>query len=287
MVIKNPSYYLHRAREQKHPMRWVVSRILWRTGLCRLFTIDRGTYRLRFFPSSLSAEYWANKDERKDEEEFFRAYLRPGDTVVDVGANVGALSLAASVVVGESGRVFAIEPHPMVFGYLSANIKLNGRGNITPFNTALGDTPGRICFSDLLSDDCNEIVVESKLSVPVTTLDSLLPDRRQRLALLKVDVEGYEKFVFAGGADVLARTDCLYFEVWEMHCAKYGYSSVDLLNQIRSSGFSILQLDNNRTVNLISGDYRAANCVNLIAVRDVVDFCTRSGFRFSNNNGAG
>ena len=279
MESKNPIFYLRRARAEKRPVRWVISRVLWRTGLCRFFVIDRGTYKLRFFPSSLSADYWLNANERTDEEEFFRTYLRPNDTVVDVGANVGALSLAASRAVGESGRVFAIEPHPAVFAYLFANIKLNGSRNITSLNTALADKPGQICFSDLRNDDCNRIVAESGLIVPVATLNLLLSLEPSRVALLKVDVEGYEKFVFDGASDVLSRTDCVYFEVWETLCSKYGYTSTELLEQLRSHGFELLRLASKGTVNLIPRNFSATDCVNLIAVRDVDAFCKRCGFQ--------
>ena len=89
---------------------------------------------------------------------------------------------------------------------------------------------------------------KSNLRVPVTTLDALLSQSVERIALLKIDVEGYEKYVLAGGSVTLGRTDCLYFEVWDAHCSKYGYSSVEILDSLRARGFTLVRLSDNNSV---------------------------------------
>src|SRR5687768_378891 len=107
------------------PMRLVTSRFLMRTGLCRLFSIQRHKYTLTFFPTALSAALWINPRERHDEEMFLRDLVGPGDTVIDVGANIGSITLALADAVGPSGRILSIEPHPRLFRSLTANIARN------------------------------------------------------------------------------------------------------------------------------------------------------------------
>jgi len=71
--------------------------------LCRHFEITTELYRLRFFPTALSCALWTDPRARQADEDFYRRYLRRDDTVVDVGANVGNLTLAAAALVGARG----------------------------------------------------------------------------------------------------------------------------------------------------------------------------------------
>jgi hypothetical protein len=50
----------------ERPIRNLVGRLLWQTGLCRRFTIRKNGYVLRFFPSSVSCAYWIDPDARAD-----------------------------------------------------------------------------------------------------------------------------------------------------------------------------------------------------------------------------
>jgi len=70
----------------------------------------------------------------ESEVAMMRNFLKPGDTVIDVGANIGDLTVPLSRVVGESGRVYAIESNPTVFNVLCANLALNSLVNVKPIN---------------------------------------------------------------------------------------------------------------------------------------------------------
>jgi FkbM family methyltransferase len=70
--------------------------------------------------------------------------LRPGDTFVDVGANIGYYTLLASKIVGAQGQVIAIEASPSVFQALQQHVQVNGRTNIRLFNVAASDVPGEM-----------------------------------------------------------------------------------------------------------------------------------------------
>ena len=86
----------------------------------------------RFYPTTRTASVWLDRTKiRNDEVRFLRAYLREGDTYVDVGANIGELVLTAASAVGGGGRIVAIEAHPIIFKYLTGNVALNRIQNIT------------------------------------------------------------------------------------------------------------------------------------------------------------
>jgi hypothetical protein len=87
-----------------NPVRYFLAKFLVKTGLCVHFIVDRGYYKLRFFPSGVTGEMFIDGSSRLREDEgvLFRL-LRKGDTYVDVGANVGSLLFTAKHIVGTSG----------------------------------------------------------------------------------------------------------------------------------------------------------------------------------------
>ncbi len=147
--------------------------------------------------------------EFSDEEvEVFRQIVRPGDVVVEVGANIGAHTLPLAKQVGDSGMVHAFEPQRMVFQTLCANIALNGLKNVICRWEAVGDVRGTINVPQL---DCARLNNFGGLSlqtnadgepVPVTTIDSL---NLLRCNFLKADVEGMELSVLRGAQQTIAK----------------------------------------------------------------------------------
>ena len=92
--------YLRILRNHKRPLRFIAGRALVKSGLCTRLTIPQDGYRLRFYPSNLSEQLWVDRSWREPELQLIRAYLRVGDHVIDVGANVGDTALAAALEVG-------------------------------------------------------------------------------------------------------------------------------------------------------------------------------------------
>ena len=263
-------------RGHKRPARFVLARLLMLTGACRLLTIPQAGYRLRFHPANRSSQLWIDPDERVDELQFLRDYLKPGDRVVDVGANVGETVLTAAVGVGPEGHVTGIEPHPKTFQFLSDNVRLNGVSNVALINSAVGCTSGVVTFSDDRRDDMNR-VGEGGLRVPVERLDALVPDRGP-VALLKVDVEGYERFVFEGAPALLNRTAAVFFEVSSSHFARFGYHTRDVLALLARTGFTVFRISRPNRLVSITEDFDTDAFENLVALRDADEGRRRTGW---------
>jgi FkbM family methyltransferase len=142
------------------------------------------------------------------EVDLFRQVLRPGMTVVEAGANIGAHTLPIAQFVGPSARVIVFEPQRTVFQMLCANLALNRLEQVEAHWAAVADYQGEILVPRLDSTAKNNFGGLSIEGAPfgdkvrVVTLDALqLP----ACHFLKIDVEGMELDVLRGAADTIRR----------------------------------------------------------------------------------
>ena len=181
-------------------------------------------------------------------------FVGPGDTVVDVGANVGTHTTAFANGVGTGGRVIAFEPQPRVFELLERNVQANGYDNVSLYRFALGaersvryapptDYAAHVNVGavSLLSD-----AEESSHPVDVVTLDSFELDA---VRLIKIDVEGMECDVLRGAVRTLRR--CRPVVSVECNSAEAGAAVLTLLADAEYT-FSI-----NRTAAFNPANHRA------------------------------
>ena len=182
------------------------------------------------------------------EARFVRRLLRPGDHVLDVGANVGFFTLIAAARVGPGGRVAAVEPIPHNVGVLKENLRLNGFGQVTVTQAAAGDHAGEIRLGldhpdpreTGVSGHYTEGGARDALTVPLVTVDELLRGR-PRLRLAKIDVEGSEPRVLAGMAETLAADppDALLMEINPRALARQDSGVDDLVGPLRAAGYEL------------------------------------------------
>lgn len=135
-------------------------------------------------------------------------FVKPGDAVMDIGANVGAISLNMARRVGNSGRVYAIEPGPLTHDRFQNTIRKNRIENISLIQIGLSKSKGELQWKLDRGNLGNAFLVESggDLNVPVTTLDALADEHSiGELSFIKVDVEGMELEVFQGGTSTLEK----------------------------------------------------------------------------------
>lgn len=123
-----------------------------------------------------------------------RRYVKAGDVCADIGANVGALSLAMAQQAGPTGMVYAFEPGPMLYERLQTNIRLNHLRCIVPIQQGLSDRRGVLHWAEDMNNRGNaDLLGTSGLPVWVLTLDEFCQERGvTRLDFIKVDTEGME-----------------------------------------------------------------------------------------------
>ncbi len=260
-----------------------TARNLIKLRLSSLFRIRQKGFVLKFYPSSMSRKLWVGQylsESYREEQEFFRHYLRPDDGVIDVGANIGFFTLIFSTLVGKYGKVYAFEPHPRIYRYLQGNLALNRAENVYAFNIALGAERCTVNISNRKGDDRNSVI---KTGIGITVLQKRLDElgiEDEPIALLKIDVEGYENFVIEGAGQALKNVQCIYFEAVERHFLKFGYNLGDLLNILISQGFQILRIEGDKVWSVLPNSYRKMS-KNLVAVREIQPFLNRTSFEFS------
>jgi FkbM family methyltransferase len=137
-------------------------------------------------------------------EPWMTYYFKPkeGDVVIDVGAHVGKYALYSAKLVGESGVVIAIEPHPENYRALMRNIELNGFKNVIALNVAAYNCNGK--KMPLIGSIDQEYTVKAAVEegcilVETKKIDSVLEELDiQKVDYAKVDVEGAELEVLEG-----------------------------------------------------------------------------------------
>lgn len=101
--------------------------------------LNAGQHTLKLYPDGSIAKVLYYGDFEAVELDFVASYLKPGMTVIDVGANVGLYSLISSVMVGTTGKVHAFEPGRLSFERLQRNLNLNRCKNVVATHIALSN----------------------------------------------------------------------------------------------------------------------------------------------------
>lgn len=202
-----------------------------------------------------------------EEMSFLLHFLRKEDMFIDIGANIGSYTVLASAHVG--AKTISFEPHPATFQRLMDNVRINNiTERVIPYNEGLGNSKSKLFFTDKL-DTANHISEKENndtIKVNVNKLDN------KELALntatlLKMDVEGYEKYVIEGGLSTF-KNENLKAMIVELNNAseKYGYKPADLHNIILGLGFAPFSYDPFKR-NLIQLD--SPGNYNTIYIRDI------------------
>jgi FkbM family methyltransferase len=203
--------------------------------------------------------FWLGEYERETTAAFL-ALLRPGMTVLDVGANVGYFTLLAARAVGPEGRVVAFEPVNENHELLCENVRLNGLENVTVERVALADrdATGRMFLyrkdvnsgmGSLMGLEANAAVEQR--AVATCTLDAYLAGARiDRVDVIKMDIQGGEGKALDGMRETLAR-DAGPTLIWELNplvLAEYGDSASRLVRLLEACGYRSRLLASRRLV---------------------------------------
>lgn len=177
-----------------------------------------------------------------------RKFLRKGCVALDVGANVGALTMLMAKIV-ETGIVYSIEPGPPNYARLLSNLKLNTGllDCIKPLQMGLSDRNGELFWSEDLQNRGNAGLSRNHgLPVTVITLNELVRrERIERLDFVKIDVEGMEYEVLKGGINSLHDLrPAIYYETLEPFRESRGFDIfAEIETMLNSIGYKLFGVD--------------------------------------------
>jgi FkbM family methyltransferase len=176
------------------------------------------------------------------------AAVKPGDTVLDVGANVGQYTALLSRLVGPAGRVLAFEPDPRTHAMLESIVRALGLANVETFQLALGDAAGTASIVRVLDEDGLPNIGLTHLAAAgeapsaetaVATLDTACAEV-EACVFVKIDVEGTELQVLHGGARFLAtRRPLLMIELDHALSARYASSPEQVIALLEGLGYEL------------------------------------------------
>jgi FkbM family methyltransferase len=161
----------------------------------------------KFNYTSLEFGGWSRQIEvyATDTNEYWLRHCRPqqGDVIVDVGAGRGEDAVTFSRAVGETGRVIAIEAHPVSFAILKNFCRLNRLANVTPLQLALMDKPGTVRVAESKSSWMENAIAHgegsSGIEVQAGTLNDVCKEQGLKdIAFLKMNIEGAERYALLG-----------------------------------------------------------------------------------------
>lgn len=244
-ILQHPANRQNRLRALTRGWGWQVRKRL----RPRPVDVDYEGYVLRCYPDSQSVSnvwyFTARYD--VDEMDFLDRYLRQGDHVLDIGANIGTYTLFSARRIGSAGRVVAFEPEPRNAARLRENVARNELGAVVEVHEeAVAHEVGEV---ELLLDHdvSNAIVMGDGLhgahrTVASVRIDGVVPTG-PRLAVAKLDVEGAEAMALRGATLLLAAATppVWIVEVFDHQLRRLGSTVDELLALFSEHGFAPYQ----------------------------------------------
>jgi FkbM family methyltransferase len=185
---------------------------------------------------------WKAISDRR-ERRLLDALVKPGMTVVDVGANVGVYTRYLAGLVGKSGRVHAFEPSPANFHRLQGHVA--HLPNVLQHQAAVGNRSGStlLYMSEAMNVDHHTYDAgdgRKGIEVPIVSLDDYFK-QGERVDLVKIDVQGHEMNVLEGAKRVLVENPAMavLMEFWPYGLAMGSADAGALLTFIDSLDFQI------------------------------------------------
>ena len=181
-----------------------------------------------------------------------RSLIRAGDTLIDIGANVGLWAMGAARRVGPEGSVHAFEPVPKNFARLTRNLAINGLTQVKSSQIALSEKCGHTLFYTATDNNSGlgSLTQRDEATRPIEIEMTTIDDYCHRLSLpridlMKVDVEGAEELVFRGAERLLSSPEApiILFETDEMLTGRFLSSSKSVKANLARNGYDFFRYD--------------------------------------------
>lgn len=232
---------------------WPYKNVIEIQGSKMILNVNDESYAMR---KTFTA--YASRDvHEKATTELFKQTVKEGNTVVDLGANLGYFTLLAAKIVGDKGKVFSFEPEPKNYSYLKKNIGINNYKNVMAFQKAVSDKNGKtklyICDYDSGHHTINRYdgikayshgrkIEEKSIDIETVTLDSFLDGRADSVNAIKIDVEGAEMLALLGMNNILKKNKDIkmIIEFFPLLIEKMGNSPREFIRKLMEDyNFSI------------------------------------------------
>jgi FkbM family methyltransferase len=192
----------------------------------------------------------------RDEFRALEKLINEGDTVFDLGANIGLHTALFSRWVGDAGRVLAFEPVPETAWQLRETLALNRCANVEVFELAILDRSGfaemntfsqrYAAWNSFGKPAFGDVRPSGVTTVPIRDLDTFCNDEHiDRISFLKIDVEGFEKSVILGAKELLGanRIDSLSFEISRIPLEGSGVKPKEIFEALGAYGYGSYRFD--------------------------------------------
>lgn len=237
----------------RYRLLWKAHRAVWRLTRSNRLAYNGFDMMLDPLDCMALAKGWYEPQETG----WYDANVKPGDYVVEAGANIGVFTLQLCRLVGPTGRVRAYEPDPDLFALLKRNVEANGLGNAILREAAVADKSGTMTLfrtakntgdTRLFSHEVDSGSVE----VAVVTLDDELIEDNRRIDLFKIDIQGAEPLATRGMRNVIETRPPrrIMMEFWPHGMVGMGQDPRAHINFLMDSGYRIITLDDGRPFDL-------------------------------------
>lgn len=186
-------------------------------------------------------------------QELFKSILKPGDTLFDIGANVGFFTIISAPLVGQHGHIYAFEPLPDNIDALRHNIDLNGFTNVTLIPSAVAEQmgTGELLVADysggsaLSTANAPPPDMIGKIDVDTVSVDVLVDAGKIRPpSMIKVDVEGAEIGVFKGMTETLRQFQPqVLYEIDDSQLAEFEKKAVECKKFLENQNYVVRPLE--------------------------------------------
>jgi len=191
----------------------------------------------------LSKQLFLNGIREPECTRIMKEQLEEGMTIAEVGANIGYYALMEASIIGDKGKIYAIEPFPPNYELLKKNIELNSYNNIVDLhNIAISNEPGKTkLFLNDKHNLCNMLESgnsEGFVEVETKTLDDFIKGKKLP-DMIRMDIEGYEYYVLEGMKKTLK--DCksckMFIEVHPFQMFEKGLDYKKPIKMLFDNGF--------------------------------------------------
>ncbi|OGM11051.1 hypothetical protein A2Z22_03610 [Candidatus Woesebacteria bacterium RBG_16_34_12] len=185
-----------------------------------------------------------------------RELVKPGMTVIDIGAHIGYYTRLLSELVGSSGRVFAFEAHPDNYAVVKQNLRARKYSNVEMYNCAVSDQKGKMQLYVSPGSSNHSLLAgyteaSGTIDVESITIDSFLSEKGiKSVDFMKIDVEGAEPLVLAGMRQTIVSSHrlSLLIEYNPQALQSGNIIPEEFLRDLREMDFKIKMIPNDATM---------------------------------------